>query len=111
PPFMKPPKVRHLLSPFGTINRIFLVPEDPKAYKARLRSGGNKRKKFVEGWVEFENKKNAKLCVETLNAQIVGGKKGNYYHDDVWNMKYLKGFKWGDLQAQIGMVIALIMKS
>ncbi|RPA82740.1 hypothetical protein BJ508DRAFT_375502 [Ascobolus immersus RN42] len=101
PPFMKPPKVRHLLSVFGEIGRIFLVPEDHKAHKARVKQGGNKKKKFVEGWVEFLDKKCAKLCVETLNAQIVGGKKGNYYHDDVWNMKYLQGFKWGDLQAQI----------
>ena len=31
----------------------------------------------------------------------VGGKKGNYYHDDVWNMKYLKGFKWHHLTEQI----------
>lgn len=105
PPFMKPPKVRHLLSVFGEINRIFLVPEDPKAHKARVKQGGNKKKKFIEGWVEFVDKKKAKLCVETLNAQIVGGKIGSYYHDDMWNMKYLQGFKWGDLQAQIGTFI------
>jgi ESF2/ABP1 family protein len=29
-----------------------------------------------------------------LNNQLIGGKKRNYYHDDVWNIKYLKGFQW-----------------
>jgi ESF2/ABP1 family protein len=31
----------------------------------------------------------------------VGGKKGGWYHDDVWNIKYLKGFKWHHLTEQI----------
>ena len=39
-------------------------------------------------------------CLLTV-GHIVGGKKGNYYHDDVWNMKYLKGFKWHHLTEQI----------
>ena len=30
-------------------------------------------------------------------GRIVGGKKGGWYRDDVWNAKYLKGFTWGDL--------------
>lgn len=102
PPFMKPMKVKDLLSKFGSIGRIFLSPEDPKAHARRVKYGGNKKKNFEEGWVEFLNKKDAKLCAETLNAQIIGGKKGNWYHDDVWNIKYLPKFKWHHLQAQIG---------
>lgn len=101
PPFMKPMKVKDLLSKFGEVGRLFLAPEDPKAHAKRVKYGGNKKKNFVEGWVEFKNKKDAKLCAETLNAQIVGGKKGNFYHDDVWNIKYLPKFKWHHLQAQI----------
>jgi ESF2/ABP1 family protein len=31
----------------------------------------------------------------------VGGKKGGWYHDDIWNMKYLRGFKWDDLMEQV----------
>ena len=30
-------------------------------------------------------------------GRSVGGKKGGWYRDDVWNAKYLKGFTWGDL--------------
>ncbi|KAI9644348.1 RNA-binding ATPase activator esf2 [Ciborinia camelliae] len=101
PPFMKPTKLRSLLEPFGDINRIFLTPEDPASHTRRVRNGGNKKRSFVDGWVEFVNKANAKKVCELLNAKTIGGKKGNYYHDDVWNLLYLKGFKWNNLTEQI----------
>ncbi|KAK6333473.1 RNA-binding ATPase activator esf2 [Orbilia javanica] len=101
PPYMSPPQIRHLLTPFGTINRIFLSPEPPHIYQKRIKNGGNKKRQFTEGWVEFSKKKDAKWCAESLNAQQVGGKKGGWWYDDVWNLKYLSGFKWGDLTEQI----------
>lgn len=101
PPFMKPQKLRSLLEPYGKINRTFLAPEDPTAHARRVRAGGNKKRLFTEGWVEFVRKKDAKAVCELLNTRIIGGKKGNYYHDDIWNMLYLKGFKWHNLTEQI----------
>lgn len=101
PPFMKPQKVKHLLSEYGETNRIFLAPEDQKSYAKRVRFGGNKRKMFTEGWIEFVDKRKARLVAETLNARKIGGKKGSFYHDDLWNLKYLPKFKWNDLTAQI----------
>ncbi|KAI9694062.1 MAG: RNA-binding ATPase activator esf2 [Bathelium mastoideum] len=101
PPFMKPATVKHLLQPYGEIGRIFLTPEDPEAHTRRVKAGGNKKRSFVDGWVEFLSKKDAKVAAETLNATIIGGKKGGWYHDDVWNMKYLRGFKWNHLTEQI----------
>ncbi|KAE9371409.1 hypothetical protein N431DRAFT_426072 [Stipitochalara longipes BDJ] len=101
PPFMKPTKLRSLLEPYGAINRIFLTPEDPASHTRRVRNGGNKKRSFVDGWVEFINKAEAKQACELLNARTVGGKKGTYYHDDVWNLLYLKGFKWNNLTEQI----------
>ncbi|EPS38055.1 hypothetical protein H072_8219 [Dactylellina haptotyla CBS 200.50] len=101
PPYMSPSQIRHLLTPFGAINRIFLSPEPPHIYQKRLKSGGNKKRQFVEGWIEFERKKHAKWCAQSLNAEQVGGRKGGWWYDDVWNMKYLSGFKWGDLTEQI----------
>lgn len=101
PPFMKPATLKHYLSPYGDIGRVFLTPEDPVAQKQRVRNGGNKKKSFTDGWVEFSNKKDAKAAAETLNGNIIGGKKGNFYHDDMWNMKYLTGFKWSHLTEQI----------
>ena len=101
PPFMKPQKLRSLLEPYGAINRIFLTPEDPASYTRRVRNGGNKKRSFTDGWVEMSNKADAKKACELLNARIIGGKKGTYYHDDVWNLLYLKGFKWNNLTEQI----------
>lgn len=94
PPFMKPAKLRSLLEPYGKINRIFLTPEDPAEHTRRVRGGGNKKRSFTEGWVEFVKKKEAKKVCDLLNAQIIGGKKSSWYHDDVWALKYLNGFKW-----------------
>lgn len=101
PPYMKPVKLRSILSRFGKLDRIFLKPEDPASHQKRVKYGGNKKKRFTEGWVEFVNKKDAKLCAETMNGNILGGKKSSYYHDDVINIKYLSGFKWFDLTQQI----------
>ncbi|KAF2103218.1 Pre-rRNA-processing protein ESF2 [Rhizodiscina lignyota] len=100
PPFMKPSTIRTLLSPYGAINRIFLQPEDSTARSSRLKSGGNRKRNFTDGWVEFIRKRDAKMVVEMLNGQIIGGKKGGWYHDDVWNLKYLKGKKWRELQEE-----------
>ncbi|KAK7420877.1 RNA-binding ATPase activator esf2 [Neonectria magnoliae] len=101
PPFMKPQKLRSLLEPYGTINRIFLAPEDPASHARRVRGGGNKKKSYTEGWVEFVKKKEAKAVCEMLNARTIGGKKGSYYRDDLWNLLYLSGFKWHNLTEQI----------
>ncbi len=46
------------------------------------------------GWIEFADKKVAKRVAESLNNTPIGGKKGDFYHDDIWNLKYLKGFKY-----------------
>ncbi len=101
PPFMKPAKLRQLLEPYGKINRIFLSPEDPAARSRRVRAGGNKKRSFQEGWVEWVNKKEAKRACELLNSRTIGGKKGTFYRDDIWNLLYLRNFKWNDLTAQI----------
>lgn len=101
PPYLKPFALKSMLEArsFGPITKVFLSPSVRPASAPRRRS--NKRKTYTDGWVEFASKKTAKLCAETLNASIVGGRKGGWYHDDVWNMKYLKGFKWGDLMEQV----------
>jgi ESF2/ABP1 family protein len=103
PPFMKPHTLKKLLTPYASngIGRIFLTPEDADRRQARVKAGGNKKRNFVDGWVEFVSKKEAKICVETLNTRTIGGKKGGFYFDDIWSMKYLKGFKWHHLTEQI----------
>ncbi|OQO09541.1 hypothetical protein B0A48_04943 [Cryoendolithus antarcticus] len=103
PPFMKPHTLKHFLLPHAPsgLGKIFLTPESHASYLARKKSGGNKKHSFTDGWVEFTSKRDAKLAAEVLNGNCIGGKKGGYYHDDLWNVKYLRGFKWGHLTEQI----------
>lgn len=101
PPYMKPVKLRSILSRFGKLDRIFLKPEDQASYRKRVKYGGNKKRRYTEGWVEFARKKDAKLCAQTMNGNIIGGKKSSYYHDDIMNIKYLLGLKWADLTQEI----------
>ena len=101
PPFMKPEKVRHLLSQYGDIERIYLVEEDKTARKKRLKAGGNKKVNFTEGWIEFSHKSVAKRVASALNTKPMGGKKRGFYYDDIWNLKYLKGFQWAHLTEKI----------
>lgn len=101
PPFMKPIKIRQLLSAYGEIGRIYLAPEDSKTAARRKKYRGNKRKNFTEGWVEFMDKRAAKWVAKNLNATKIGGKKRSFYYDDLWNIKYLSGFKWIHLAEQI----------
>jgi ESF2/ABP1 family protein len=101
PPFMKPTVLRSLLTPYGAVGRIFLTPEDTTSRQQRLRGGGTRRKLFLDGWVEFTHKRDAKFVAENLNAQTMGGKKRGRWHDEVWNIKYLSGVKWAHLVEQI----------
>ncbi|KAF1943287.1 hypothetical protein EJ02DRAFT_511142 [Clathrospora elynae] len=89
PPFMKPIVLRSLLTPYGAVSRIFLTPEPSTSRTQRLRSGGTHRKLYLDGWVEFTHKRDAKFVAESLNAQTMGGKKRGRWHDEVWNIKYL----------------------
>ncbi len=126
PPFMKPHKVRHLLSPYGSVGRVYLQPEgehtthtthhthcphtththcpptEEIVRQRRIKFRGNKKVKFVEGWVEFLDKRIAKAVAMTLNCTPVGRKKRSIYHDDLWNIKYLPKFRWTHLTEKIG---------
>jgi ESF2/ABP1 family protein len=101
PPYMKPTKMRQILSRFGEVDRLFLKRESTQKYQQRVKQGGNKKNMYEEGWAEFIRKKDAKLCADTLNCNILGGKKSSFYYDDIMNVKYLSGFKWSDLTEQI----------
>lgn len=93
PPFMKPNKARSILEEYGEVTRLYLAEENPEHRRKRKEHGGNASKQFREGWIEFADKKIAKRVAESLNNTPMGGKKGDYYHDDLWNLKYLKNFK------------------
>jgi ESF2/ABP1 family protein len=104
PPHLKPLKLRHLLSQFGEVLRIYLAPEDAAARRMRRKrvKGGNSGKNFTEGWVEFAHKSVAKKVAEMLNGESMeANRRRSAYHYDLWNIKYLRKFKWENLTEEI----------
>lgn len=101
PPRMGPAKVKTLLSDFGDVTRVYLVEEDKSSRKRRRKAGGSGSKRYIEGWIEFESKKVAKRVGETLNMSRITNHKGSVNYDDVWNIKYLRGFKWSHLTEKV----------
>lgn len=101
PPFMKPIKLRQLLTKYGEVGRIYLVPEDEKISQRRKKYRHNKRINFTEGWVEFTDKNAAKQVATMLNNKQMDVKKSSFYYDDIWNIKYLPRFKWNHLTEQL----------
>lgn len=89
PPYLKPFALKAMLEKrgFGGITKIFLAPLLPSAAGHRSRS--NKRKLYTEGWIEFESKKTAKICAETLNATIVGGLKSSCELTGIFTIIYV----------------------
>ena len=106
PPGMQPIKVRHLLSRYGEIGRLYLAPEDPAAFKRRVASGGSRRLQFTEGWVEFLDKRVARATAAAVhNAPMEGSGLGRSKRDrfgsELWNIRYLKHFKWHHLTEKV----------
>ncbi|KAJ3010383.1 Activator of basal transcription 1 [Thoreauomyces humboldtii] len=101
PPFMRPVKLRQLLSRYGQLGRLYLAAEDAKTAARRAKYRHNRRVNYTEGWVEFLDKSVARATAQHLNGTTIGGKKRSFYYDDLWNVKYLPKFKWNDLTDQI----------
>ena len=106
PPAMSPSNLRQLLAPFGQIGRVYLAPDKRAESKAKLQSKKqrkNAKPAFTEGWIEFLNKKHAKLAAEALNGRPMGaGKKHSRFAEDLWCIKYLgSDFKWSTLTERI----------
>lgn len=102
PPYMSYKKIRKLFAEFGDVDNIYLAPEPKINRIRRKKAGGNKRKSYVEGWIEFKDKKVAKYVATTFNSAQTGGKKRhNFYREDTWSIKYLSKFTWEHLQSKI----------
>jgi ESF2/ABP1 family protein len=81
--------IRDYFSRFGTVDRIYLEPYEKKRK--------NQARSFSEGWVEFKSKKLAAKVARDLNSTQVGGKRKNPWYHELWNLKYLKKFRWTHL--------------
>mmetsp|Transcript_42746 Transcript_42746/g.112644 ORF Transcript_42746/g.112644 Transcript_42746/m.112644 type:complete len:291 (-) Transcript_42746:77-949(-) len=84
-------KVRRLLERFGEIGRIYLTPHPRDVNKEAH------KRRYLEGWVEFMEKKVAKRVAVSLNSQTIGGKKRDRFYGALWVMRYLPKFKWHNL--------------
>ncbi|XP_053160038.1 activator of basal transcription 1 [Hemicordylus capensis] len=100
PPRFRPRHVRNLLSGYGEVGRIFLQPEERFIRKKKKKAGTN-AKNFTEGWVEFRDKRVAKLVAASLHNTSMGTRKKSRFHHDLWNMKYLHRFKWIHLSERL----------
>ncbi|OII71703.1 basal transcriptional activator RRM domain-containing protein [Cryptosporidium ubiquitum] len=98
PPKMQPHNIREIMSRFGEVDRIFLRPEDKSKHEQRIKMKGGNYIRYIDGWVEFKDKKVAKMVASSLNNTNIGGKKRhNAWRDDIWCIKYLSNFKWHNL--------------
>jgi ESF2/ABP1 family protein len=101
PPRMTPTKLKSLLQDFGTVTRVYLVPEDAARRKRRKQNGGNGSKRYSEGWIEFESKKTAKHVAASLNNTAISNRKRDPHCDDTWNLKFLSKFQWAHLTEKV----------
>ena len=54
---MNPTNLRKLMeSKFEGVERIYMELERDHIRKQRAKSGGNRKQRYTEGWVEFKNK-------------------------------------------------------
>ena len=59
------------------------------------------RKRYIEGWVEFANKKVAKQCGEELNNTPISNRKRDKNYGEIWNVRYLRKFMWSHLTEKV----------
>ena len=102
PPKMTPTKIKRLLSDFGEVTRVYLVEEDPSKRKRRKKElGSSGGKRYVEGWVEFGDKKIAKHVAASLNTTPITNHKRDPHYGDLWALKYLSKFSWSHLTEKV----------
>eukprot|EP00298_Acanthocystis_sp_HF-20_P009804 c18515_g1_i2.p1 GENE.c18515_g1_i2~~c18515_g1_i2.p1 ORF type:complete len:200 (+),score=82.96 c18515_g1_i2:73-600(+) len=65
--------------------------------------GGSGKLCYIEGWIEFKDKRIGQRVARMLNNQEMTDKKHSFYFGNLWNLKYLKGFKWHNLQEKMRM--------
>lgn len=94
PAYMSVKVIREMLGQYGEIGRLFLQPNEKASSKKKNRI-------FTEGWIEFTDKKVAKMIAASLNNKQVGGKRRSPWYEEMWNIKYLHRFKWEHLNERL----------
>uniref|UniRef100_A0A8C0HGP5 Activator of basal transcription 1 n=1 Tax=Chelonoidis abingdonii TaxID=106734 RepID=A0A8C0HGP5_CHEAB len=86
PPGFRPRHARNLLSVYGEVGRIFMQPEE-RFIRKRKKKAGARVKNYAEGWVEFRDKRMAKLVAASLHNTPMSTRRRSRFHYDLWNMK------------------------
>ncbi|CAM5174226.1 unnamed protein product [Eretmochelys imbricata] len=55
--------------------------------RQRKKKAGTKAKNYTEGWVEFRDKRVAKLVAASLHNTPMGTRRRSRFHYDLWNIK------------------------
>jgi ESF2/ABP1 family protein len=76
PPHMQVMKLRELLSCYG-IERVYLKPKTDGPQQQHRRC-------YTEGWVEFTDKRVAKMAALSLHGSAMDSKKKSHFKDDLW---------------------------
>ena len=93
-------KIREYFCKF-CVERIYLTPDSRAVTNKDSKKKESKRRLYKDGWIEFKDKRVARMVAENFNGMQVGGKKGNYNYYDTWNIRYLPKFKWDNLTERI----------
>ncbi|XP_019342945.2 activator of basal transcription 1 [Alligator mississippiensis] len=101
PPRFRPRHVRTLLGAYGEVGRVFLQPEKRFVWQRKKNVAGTRAKNYTEGWVEFRDKRVAKLVASSLHNTPMGTRKRSRFHADLWNIKYLHRFRWPHLSEHL----------
>ena len=110
-------KIKEMLCAYD-VERVYLVKEgkfyvlilfiEERKKKFREKMGGKKGVlRFTEGWIEFSDKKVARMVALSINntkmsnLNYLDKKKGTFYSEDTWCIKYLPKFKWENLTEKL----------
>ncbi|KAK2841373.1 hypothetical protein Q7C36_012952 [Tachysurus vachellii] len=100
PPRIRPKHVRNMLAVYGEIGRVFLQSED-RSVRRKKRKAGNRGSRYVEGWVEFRDKRVAKRVAASLHNTPMTNRKRSHLSSDLWCIKYLHRFQWCHLSERL----------
>lgn len=97
-----PAAIRQLLSHHGTIDRVYLKPENIANAVARA-AGTNEAiyTKYVDGYVEFVDASQAKFVCQILNGKSMSyglaHEKKSRFSRYVWRLVHMPNMQWTDI--------------
>ncbi|XP_040473370.1 activator of basal transcription 1 [Falco naumanni] len=100
PPGFGPRHARALLGVHGELGRVFFQPRGGGVRKRRQRPGPSAGS-FVEGWVEFRDKRAAKRAAALLHGTPMAPRPRSPFRHHSWSLKYLPGFRWPHLSERL----------